>query len=775
MINHVTVIGSGLMGAGIAAHLTNAGVNVLLLDIPDVSTENRNNFADQAVKKLSKIKPSPLTLAQNTNLIETGNIDDHLQLIKKSDWVIEVIIEDLNIKKSLYEKIENLMKDDLIVSSNTSTIPLKKLTEGRNSKFKSNFFITHFFNPPRYLKLLEIVSSEKNNINFKKMISEFCDVKLGKTVIECNDTPGFIGNRIGVFWMMSASMKAIEMGLSVEEADLIVSSVFGAPKTGIFGLLDVVGLDLMPHVLSSMIDNLDDNDEYHLYKKIPEIFNYMLKNKLIGRKGIGGFYKLENVNGKKIKKSINLSTKEYSESKKPSIDSLKTAKKDLIKFLEMNNNYSKYAWSILSEVILYTLNHTTEISNDITSIDSAMKNGFGLELGPFELMDKLGKSWFENKLLSENKSVPSILSKLFEEKFYKVEEGKLKYFDFNKNLFNNLERPEGILILSDIRKSKKPIEKISTASLWDIDDGVTVFEIHSRGNSIDMNTMQFLNRSIDVVNASYKAMIIYNEGSMFSAGANVGEALFLGNIGLETELVDKIVENGQKVYQKLKYSKFPVIAAPSGMALGGGCELLLHSNFVQAHVETYIGLTEAALGICPAWGGCKELLYRFQDSKTIAKGPMPAIMQAFQTIGLAKTSTSGPEAQKFGFLSDNDGITMNRDRLLYDAKSVAIKMIGNDFIPPEKPLYRLPGKTAFSALQLGLNGMKDAGQISDHDKFIGEQIAIILSGGDTDMLNEVDEDYILKLESVAIQTLFREPKSQERIEKLLETGKIIRN
>ena len=774
MINHVTVIGSGLMGAGIAAHLTNAGVNVLLLDIPDVSSKNRNNFADQAVKKLPKIKPSPLTLARNTNLIETGNIDDHLHLIKNSDWVIEVIIEDLNIKKSLYEKIEDLMKDDLIVSSNTSTIPLKKLTEGRNSKFKSNFFITHFFNPPRYLKLLEIVSSEKNNINFKEIISKFCDIKLGKTVIDCKDTPGFIGNRIGVFWMMSASIKAIKMGLSVEEADLIISSVFGAPKTGVFGLLDVVGLDLMPHVLSSMIDNLESNDEYHLYKKIPEIFNYMLENKLIGRKGIGGFYKLESINGKKIKKSINLSTKKFSESKKPTIDSLKIAKKDLVKFFEIDNIYSKYAWSVLSDVILYTLNHTSEISNDITSVDSAMKNGFGLEFGPFELIDKLGKSWIENRLLSENKTVPTILNKLSEEKFYKVEEGKLQYYDFNKNFYKDFDRPEGVLILSDIKKSKKPIEKISTASLWDIDDGVTVFEIHSRGNSIDMNTMQFLSRSIDIVNSSYKAMIIYNEGSMFSAGANVGEALFLGNIGLESELVDNIVENGQKVYKKLKYSKFPVISAPSGMALGGGCEILLHSNFVQAHVESYIGLTEAALGICPAWGGCKELLNRFQDSKSIAKGPMPAIMQAFNTIGLAKTSTSAPEAQKIGFLNDRDGITMNRDRLLYDAKMVALKMI-YDFTPPEKPSFRLPGKTAFSALELGLNSMKDAGQISEHDKFIGEQIANVLSGGDTDMLNEVDEDQILKLESSAIQTLFKEPKSQERIEKLLETGKIIRN
>ena len=774
MIKNVTVIGAGLMGAGIAAHLTNAGTSVTLLDIPDDKSQNRNNLADQAVSKLIKIKPAAFTLSKNAKLIKTGNIDDHLHLINKSDWVIEVIIEDLKIKKNLYEKIEKIMKDNLIISSNTSTIPLSKLTEGRDKKFKSNFFITHFFNPPRYLRLLEIVGSNNSNPKFKKDLTEFCDHKLGKSVIDCKDTPGFIGNRIGVFWMMVAAEKAIKMGLTVEEADVVISSVFGAPKTGIFGLLDLVGLDLMPHVMSSMTENLDKNDEYHLYSKPPEIFDYMLENKLIGRKGIGGFYKLENVNGKKVKKSINLITREFSESKKPSIQSTKLAKKNLNNFLEIKDKYSKYALSVFLEFILYTLNHAEEIANDLLSIDNAMKNGFGLASGPFELMDKLGKTWIKEKFLESNLELPKILNNLPEEKFYKVEDKKLKYFDFISNKFVNLDRPNGIILLSDIKKIREPIQKISTASLWDLGDGVTVFEIHSRGNSIDMNTMQFLDKSIDVVSNSYKAMVIYNEGLMFSAGANVGEALFLGNIGLETELVDKIVEYGQKVYQKLKYSNFPVISAPSGMALGGGCELLLHSNFVQAHVESYIGLTEAALGICPAWGGCKELLSRFEQNENIPNGPMPAIMKAFQTIGLAKTSTSAPEAREIGFLRSEDGITMNRDRLLHDAKLAAINLTEN-YVKPEKLSYRLPGRTAFAALELGLKGMIDNGQISEHDKFIGQQIATILSGGETDMLNEVDEEHILKLESNSIQTLFKQPKSQERIEKLLETGKIIRN
>tara|TARA_B100000131_G_scaffold319818_1_gene366478 strand:- start:975 stop:3299 length:2325 start_codon:yes stop_codon:yes gene_type:complete len=774
MIKKATVIGAGLMGAGIAAHLANAGTEVLLLDIPFQDKERKNHLSESAIKKLIKTKPSPLTLNSNISLIKTGNIDDDLHLINDSEWVIEAIIEDIKVKKDLYKKIQNVMKDDLIISSNTSTIPLERLVENSNQRFKSNFFITHFFNPPRYLRLLEIVSSKDSIPEYKEKLSEFCDVSLGKSVIHCNDTPGFIGNRIGVFWMIVAANKAIQHGLTVEEADQIITNVFGAPKTGVFGLLDVVGLDLMPHVLSSMIENIEKEDEYHKLSKIPDIVKYMLDNNLIGRKGIGGFYKLENVEGKRVKMSIDLKTKEYSLSVKSKIDSLALGKKDLRLFLDHDDKFANYAWSVLSETLLYTLNHAMEISNDLISIDDAMRNGFGLKFGPFELIDKLGKSWLTEKLSSENRNIPEILKNLEGEKFYIIKENKINYLNYFSKEFEILKRPDGVIMLSDYKKTNTPIKKIPSASLWDLGDGITVFELHSRGNSIDINTMKFLDQAIDIVSSSFSAMIIYNEGSLFSAGANVGEALFLGNIGLESELVENIIENGQKVYQKLKYSKFPVVAAPSSMALGGGCELLLHCDYIQAHIESYIGLTEAALGICPGWGGCKELLYRLSNSNNLPKGPMPAVMKAFETIGMAKTSTSALEAKKLGFLKETDGITMNRDRLLFDAKSVAMNLIEN-YEPPEKPKFNLPGKTGLSAMTIGLESMKNSGQISDHDKFIGMQIANVLSGENVDLIEEVDEEYILNLESKAIQTLFREPKSQERIETLLETGKVIRN
>jgi len=774
MFKSVTVIGAGLMGSGIAAHLTNAGIKVNLLDVIAEGNDNPNYIADSAVSTLTKITPNPLTLRSNINLIQTGNIQNDLHLINESEWVIEAIIEDLDIKKQLYNQIETIMREDLIVSSNTSTIPLCKLVEGRIRKFKRNFFITHFFNPPRYLKLLEIVSSEDVNPDFRNRIIDFCDANLGKSVIECKDTPGFIANRIAVFWMLNAAVEAINSNLSVEEADQIIMRIFNTPKTGVFGLIDLVGLDIVPPVLESLLNVLPKYDEYHEIQELPEIFRYMLDQKMFGRKSNGGFYKLGKVDGKNRKHSINLNSRKYSVSNKANIDTLKLYKKDINAFLDCNDRFSNYAWSVLSRTLCYVLIHAEEISEDIITIDKVMRDGFGLKQGPFEMIDTLGVEWFKKKIEASNEAIPKLLNSIGEGTFYKVENDQYKYFDFHKDSYVEVKRQEGILLLSDIKKTKKPIRQISTACLWDIGDGITIFEIRSKGNSLDLNTMEFLNKSIDLVSSSYRAMIVYNEGELFSAGANLGEALFLGNVGLEAEVSSKILRKGQHVYQKLKFANFPVVAAPANLALGGGCELILHSDHVQAHIETYMGLTEAALGICPAWGGCKEMLTRFSSDKKLPNGPMPSIIKAFETIGMAKTSTSAHEAKELGYLTVDDCITMNRDRLLYDAKVKAIELIP-DYKPPKKNTYRLPGKTAFAAMKLSIDSMLSSGQISSHDQVVGEQIAVILSGGETDITQEVDEEYILKLERESIEKLYKENLTLERLEHLLETGKILRN
>jgi len=757
------------MGSAIAAHLANAGCKVNLLDIADKKHENKNHLADLALNKLTKIKPSPLTLKSNLKLIKIGNIDENLDVINESEWVIEVIIENLEIKKNLYKKIDEIMQDDLIVSSNTSTIPIKLLSEGLSNKFKKNFLITHFFNPPRYLKLLEIVKSDDTDNGIVKKINDFCDINLGKTVIETKDTPGFIGNRIGIFWIERAAVEAIKSGLTVEEADSTIMNTFKVPMTGVFGLIDVVGLDLIPPVVKSLLLNIPKSDYYHSVHKTPEIFQFMLENKMIGRKGDGGFYKLININNKKIKHSLDLSTREYQICSKPKI-----INKNLKKFLDKDDKFSKYAWNVLSEVLYYVLTIAEEISLDINSIDEAMKNGFGWQLGPFEIIDKIGVSFLIEKLKDSKKTIPSILNDIGENKFYQLESNQIKYFDFVSKKYATLNRLKGVLLLTDIKKTNKPLKKISTASLWDIGDQITVFEIHSKSNTLDMATMEFLNQCIDIVTSSFKAMIIYNEGEFFSAGANLGEALFLGNIGLDKEVEKNILLKGQEVYSKLKYSKFPVIAAPFNLALGGGCEIILHSNYVQAHIESYIGLTEAALGILPAWGGCKELLSRFSSNKKIPKGPMPAIIKTFELIGMAKVSTSAHEAKKIGLLKETDGITMNRNRLLFDAKMKAIEMSKNYKIP-EKNIYCLPGRTALSAIKLSLENMKSNGAISQYDKFIGEKIAYVLSGGDTDITKELLEENILKLEKDAIYNLMKENLTIERLEHILETGKYLRN
>ena len=775
MFKKITVIGSGLMGSAIAAHFANAGCHVYLLDVVDKDNLNRSNIPTKAIKNLLKTKPNPLTLNSNIQLIEPGNIDDDLNKINESEWVIEAIIENLEIKKTLYKKIDAIMKKDLIISSNTSTIPINLLTSGLSLNFKKNFMITHFFNPPRYLKLLEVVrSNELNNEIFNK-VKSYCDINLGKTVIETKDTAGFIGNRIGIFWIERSANEAINLKLTVEEADFIIKNIFYVPKTGVFGLIDIVGLDLIPLVVSSLLNNIPKNDYYKKVHKIPEIFKYMLENKFIGRKGSGGFYKLHTTNNNlKVKYSLNLETKNYSISSKPSIQNIELIRNNLKDFLLKDNKYSKYAFFVLSEVLYYVLKITEEISYSIIDIDEAMKNGFGWKYGPFEIIDKIGPEFLKEIFIKSKKDIPKLLKNIENKNYYKTESNLIKYFDFKSSNYKILEREDGILLLSDIKKLQKPISQINTASLWDIGNKVTLFELHSKGNTIDMATLKFLNQSIDIVSSSYESMIIYNEGEFFSAGANLGEALFLGNLGLESEVEKNILRKGQEVYTKLKYSNFPVVSAPFNLALGGGCEILLHSNFVQAHVESYIGLTEAALGILPAWGGCKELLSRFKENNNIPNGPMVPIIKSFELIGMAKVSSSAHEAKKLGYLKSGDGITMNRNRLLFDAKNKAIEL-SKDFTPPNKSTYRLPGKTSILALTLVINNMKLNGQISEYDKYIGEKIAYVLSGGETDIHKELSEENILNLEKNAIYELITKDSTLERLEYVLETGKYLRN
>ena len=776
-IKKAAVIGAGVMGAGIAAHLTNAGVEVILFDIVPKDAKNRNAIAEGAIAKLMKVEPAAFMSKYNAKLMTAANTEDHLGLLGDCDWIIEAVIERIDIKQDLYKKIDANRKKGSIVSSNTSTIPLKDLTGGMAASLVPNFMITHFFNPPRYMRLLEVVISDKTRKDAVDQIKQFGDVRLGKGVIVCNDTPGFIANRIGTYWMQCGVAEAINLGLTVEEADAIGSRPFGIPKTGLFGLIDLVGLDLMPHVANSMQSRLTKTDDYQRIHGQPAVITEMLKNGWIGRKGPSGFYKMtKSPDGKRSKESINLKTSTYGPSTKAVLESLEASKKGGLKALvEHPDRGGQYAWKIASQGLAYTASLVPEIASTIVDIDEAMKDGYGWDVGPFETIDKMGAAWFAEKLTKAGTAVPPLL-KLAAEKggFYRVDGGKLQYLTTSGS-YVDVPRAPGVLKLADIKRAGKPIIKNPSAQVWDIGDGVLCFEFASKMNALDPLTFAAYKDTLKLfkTNTQYKALVIYNEGPNFCVGANIGLALFAANIAVWGE-IESMIEDGQKTYLALKQAPFPVVSAPLGMALGGGCEILLHSDAIVAHAETYIGLVEVGVGVIPGWGGCKEMLLRAKADKRLPGGPMPAVAKAFEMIGTAQVSKSAFEAKEMGFLRAKDGITMNRDQVLADAKAKALELV-NGYQPPKDAVISLPGATGVAALKLALSGFVATGKATPHDVTVSLALANVLTGGKTNHTETVTEKDLLKLERKAFMDLMHTSATLARIEHMLDTGKPLRN
>ncbi|MBM4207986.1 MAG: 3-hydroxyacyl-CoA dehydrogenase [Gammaproteobacteria bacterium] len=768
-IQKAAVIGAGVMGASIAAHITNAGIQVYLLDIVPKEGDNRNAIAEGAVKKLLDADPAPFMDSRNAKLITTGNIEDHLDYLKDTDWVIEAVVENLQIKQSLYQKLDAACKPDCLISSNTSTLPLALLTQGMPDSFTRRFMITHFFNPPRYMRLLELIGSDKTNPALINAINEFADIKLGKNCVTCKDTPGFIGNRIGIYWLLYGLLDAIELGITVEQADAVIQP-FGIPKTGIFGLLDLVGLDLIPPVLKGMKLALPPQDAFHEVNRLPDIVAKMIADGYTGRKGKGGFYRLKKAEGKRIKESINLVTGEYALSTKPDINELHEAQKAGLKaLLSHPHPVAQYAWRVLSHTLCYAASLVPEISGDITGIDAAMRDGYNWKFGPFELLDQIGLPWFVEKLNSENRPVPPLL--LNKESLYSTVQGRLSYATINGE-YRPIKRPDGVLLLSDIKQQSKTILHNPSASLWDIGDGVVCLEFHSKMNTLDMDSMALMNASVDKVNADFKALIIHNDADNFSAGANLG-LLMKAIHNKDWSAVEHLITQGQQTYQRLKYAPFPVVGAPSGLALGGGCEVLLHCDAIQAHAELYMGLVEVGVGLIPGWGGCKEYLRHCMAIKRPG-GPIPPVVKAFQTIGTASVSKSAINAKELLYLSPNDGITMNKQRLLADAKAKALTLSEN-YQAPTSTTYSLPGLTAKVLLEMGIKAFRLLDKATAYDVVVGGQLAHVLSGGDTDFLAPLTENELLKLELDAFVELVKQPGTLARLEHMLKTGKPLRN
>lgn len=767
-IGKVAVIGAGVMGAGIAAQVANSGTPVLLLDVVAKDNPNRSAIAEGAVAKLLKADPAPLMSKAAAKLIETGNVEDDLGKIADCDWVIEAVIERLDIKHDLYARLDKVRRPGTALSSNTSTIPLHELMGGLPESITRDFLITHFFNPPRYMRLLEIVTGPKTDAKLADKVAAFCDVKLGKTVVRCKDTPGFIANRVGTYWMQRAIAQAFDSGLTVEEADATLGRPLGVPKTGIFGLLDLVGLDLMPHVLGSLENALPKGDALHAdYRDVP-LLTKMIADGYTGRKGKGGFYRINRDKGK-LKEAIDLSTGEYRPAVK--VDLPSSLSKDPRALLSSEERFGQYAWKVTGPTLAYAASLVPEIADDIVSVDTAMKLGFGWKWGPFELIDKLGAAWLAEKLGKDK--TPALLAKAAElGGFYRIEGGKRQFLGTD-GAYHDVVRPEGVVLLEDIKLKGEPLLKNGSAALWDIGDGVVCLEFTSKMNAMDEQIISLLKKSIDLVKASYKALVLYNEGSAFSAGANLGLALFAANIAAWSE-VDKLVTAGQQAYKAMKYAPFPTVAAPSGLALGGGCEICLNSSAIQAHAETYIGLVETGVGLVPGWGGNGELLDRWLKSGPLPKGPMPAVIKVFETVSVATVAKSAAEAKELMFLRPTDGITMNRDRLLADAKARALSMV-EGYQPPAPPEFILPGPSGRTALQMAAEAFHAQGLATDHDLVVADGLAEVLTGGEAEPFEPVPESKLLELEHKVFMRLIKTEATLARIEHILETGKPLRN
>jgi 3-hydroxyacyl-CoA dehydrogenase len=767
IIERVAVIGAGVMGASIAAHLANAGIPVDLLDIVPKQGDNRNAIAEGAIAKLLKAEPQPFMHHKNAQLLTPGNIEDDLPRLAKADWVIEAVLEDLEIKQTLYQKIDAVCRPETLISSNTSTLPLSLLTRNQPDSFKRRFMITHFFNPPRYMRLLELVASPVLDAELLKIVSTFADVRLGKGCVLCNDTPGFIANRIGTFWIQTALLEAIAMKLTAEQCDAAMT-LFGIPKTGVFGLLDLVGLDLMPHILDSFKHTLPPTDRLNKIAEVPSLLQTMIGKGLTGRKGQGGFYRLQPGAGHKVKQAIDLQSGEYRPSEKFAIKGVSHQPDALRAFLTGDEALSHYVWRVLSATLSYTAGLIPEIAADIVAVDTAMRLGYNWRYGPFELLDRLGIDWFVETL--EQKHVPELLAA--KQSLYRVENAELQFRDQSGGYFP-VQRQDGVLLLSGIKRHGPPLLTNASASLWAIGDGIACLEFHSKMNTLDTDSLSLIQQSIGIIKQGFKGLVIYNEAEHFSAGANL-TLLVPAIIQQDWETVKAIVKLGQQSYQLLKYAPFPVVGAPSGLALGGGCEILLHCDAIQAHAELYMGLVEVGVGLVPGWGGCKELLRRWQDFPKRPGGPMPFIAQTFETIGFAKVSKSAQEAPKLLFLSKNDGITMNKDRLLADAKARTLALVSG-YTPPEPAMYVLPGASARAALDIAARNLLLAGKASAYDVEISQQLAYVLTGGDSDITQTLTEQDLLDLELEAFLTLVQQPGTLARLEHMLKTGKPLRN
>jgi 3-hydroxyacyl-CoA dehydrogenase len=800
-IAKAAVLGAGTMGAQIAAHLANAGVPTLLLDIPPReltpdeqakgltldSPQVRNRIARNGFEGAKKAKPAAFFTPDDAALVSIGNFDDDLAKLKDCDLIIEAVVENLEIKRSLYERVEQYRQPGSIVASNTSGIQIHFLAEGRSDDFKQHFLGVHFFNPPRYLHLVEIIRTKWTKPEVSCFIYGFLDQRLGKGVVPAKDRPNFIANRIGTFGALYTIKTMLEDGYSIEEIDRMTGPAVGRPKSATFRTFDLVGLDVFTHVIKNLYEALPDDEERAMFV-VPEPLAKMVERGLLGSKTKAGFYRKQKGEGNKSDIwTLDMATLDYRLSEKVKLPSLDMAKNiedapERIKALTWGKDrVGAFLWKTLSKTLTYAAKRIPEIADNVVEIDRALRWGFGWELGPFEVWDAIGVEKSVSRMKEEGMAVPANVSAMIASgatSFYKKENGQQFYFDFTASSYVPLSDQPGVIILKSVKDRTGVIKKNAGASLIDLGDGVACLEFHSKMNAIGGDTLQMLKFALSEVEKNFVGLVVGNQGPNFCVGANI--MLMLMEAQDENwEELDMMVRVFQNSTMSLRYSPKPVVVAPFQMVFGGGCEMVLHADRVRAGAETYVGLVEVGVGIIPAGGGTKELLVRALDA--IPKGaddadPFPFVKRAFETIALAKVATSAEEARGLGFLSQDDTISMNPDRLIADAKKEVLALAANGYVAPQQRTDILAlGLPSLSTLKLGIHQMKRAGYISDHDAEIGTQLARILTGGDLNHTTRVSEQYLLDLEREAFLKLVSMRKTQERIAHMLKTGKPLRN
>ncbi len=798
-IQKAVVLGAGTMGARIAAHFANAGLPCVLLDIlPPDSSPDRNKIVRAGLDAARKSKPAAFFTPALADRIAIGNLEDDLGSCADADWIIEVVAENLDIKRKLLSRVAEVRKPGAIVTTNTSGLPVRQIAEGMPLEFQQHWAGTHFFNPPRYLKLVELIPGPQTSPDVLDALAEFCDLRLGKGVVVAKDTPNFIANRIGTYSMLNALRLMSTLGLTIEEVDACTGPVIGQPKSATFRTADIVGLDVLLHVVNNIYQNIPSDESREMYR-VPPLVEEMARRGWLGDKTGQGFYKRVRGDGEKEILTLDVATMDYRPRQKPRFASLDAAKSidgtpDRLRMLlgpllegQKGDKAQQFLWSALSETCLYAARRLPEIADRVEDIDRAMRWGFAWELGPFEVMDAIGVPAFAAQLQKEGRLLPPVLEKLLalgRVSFYEHRQGVASVFDLATGALRTVAEPSGIVILKSLKDAGREVDRNSGASLIDLGDGVVCCEFHSKMNAIGADLIAMLHKGLKRLQTDFDAMVIANQALNFSVGAN----LMLVLVGAQEQEWDELhlaVKQFQNINLALKYAPKPVVAAPQGMALGGGCEVSLHAARIQAAAESYIGLVEAGVGLIPGGGGSKEMLIRANEQASSGDDLdlFHALRPVFETIAMAKVGTSAEESRSLGFLRREDRVSMNRDRLVADAKQAALSLLRSGYKPaaatPQEAArstqIKVLGEQFLSAAKMAIHLLQRGGYASDHDALVARKLANILAGGPLSAPQNVSEQYVLDLEREAFVSLCGEKKTQERIAFTLKTGKPLRN